>query len=390
MKETVSIENWRSSGRWTAAYDKVKNTLFSLRLFKVIIRLLIIFAIVSVPYWALVASDRYVSQATVIIQRTDQVNGPSVANPALSAAAGTANSADQLLLREYLLSQDMLDKLDAALDLRSHYSNWHRDPISRMWFKDGPEEWFFQYWLNRVDVEYDDYSGVLRIQAEAYDAKTAKAIVALMVKLGEQHMNELGHQLAQSQVDFLQKQVSFAHDRFLEASRDVLNFQNEKGLAAPASTAGNMDTIIDRLEGQKTDIQTQIASLPANLSPNQPTVVMLRKNLAALEQQIALKRAELASPKSRTLNYTVEEFQRLQMQVNFTQDLYKTALSSLEQGRMDAARKLKMVSILQSPTTPSYPMEPQRFYNVLITLLIALSLIGVVKLLESIILDHVD
>jgi capsular polysaccharide transport system permease protein len=203
-------------------------------------------------------------------------------------------------------------------------------------------------------------------------------------------MNELGHQLAQSQVDFLQKQVTFAHDRFLDASRDVLNFQNEKGLAAPASTAGNMDTIIDRLEGQKTDIQTQIASLPANLSPNQPTVVMLKKNLAALEQQIALKRAELASPKSRTLNYTVEEFQRLQMQVNFTQDLYKTALSSLEQGRMDAARKLKMVSILQSPTTPSYPMEPQRFYNVLITLLIALSLIGVIKLLESIILDHVD
>ncbi|MGF6506739.1 chain-length determining protein [Paraburkholderia sp. 32] len=390
MKETVAIENWRSSGRWTSAYDKVKNTLFSLRLFKLIIRLMIIFAIVSVPYWVLVASDRYVSQATVIIQRTDQINGPSVAISALSAAGGTVNSADQLLLREYLLSQDMLDQLDAALDLRSHYSNWHRDPISRMWFKNGPEEWFFQYWLNRIDVEYDDYSGVLRIQAQAYDAKTAKAIVALMVKLGEQHMNELGHQLAQSQVDFLQKQVTFAHDRFLDASRDVLNFQNEKGLAAPASTAGNMDTIIDRLEGQKTDLQTQIASLPANLSPNQPTVVMLKKNLAALEQQIALKRAELASPKSRTLNYTVEEFQRLQMQVNFTQDLYKTALSSLEQGRMDAARKLKMVSILQSPTTPSYPMEPQRFYNVLITLLITLALIGVIKLLESIILDHVD
>lgn len=389
MKETVATENWRSSGRWTAAYDKVKNTLFSLQLFKLIIRLVIIFAVVSIPYWLLVSSDRYVSQATVIIQRTDQINGPSVAIAALSGT-GTANSADQLLLREYLLSQDMLDQVNAALDLRSHYSNWRRDPISRMWFKDAPEEWFFKYWLNCIDVEYDDYSGVLRIQADAYDAKTAKAIVALMVKLGEQHMNELGHQLAQSQVDFLQKQVTFAHDRFLDASQNVLNFQNEKGLTAPGSTATSMDTLIDKLEGQKTEIQTQIASLPANLSPNQPTVVMLRKNLAALEQQIALKRAELASPKSRTLNYTVEEFQRLQMQVNFTQDLYKAALSSLEQGRMGAARKLKMVSVLQSPTTPVYPMEPKRFYNVLITLLVALALIGVIKLLESIILDHVD
>jgi capsular polysaccharide transport system permease protein len=390
MKEPLAIENLRSGGRWTATYEKAKNSLFSVRIFKLIIRLVIIVAAVSIPYWLLVASDRYVSQATVIIQRTDQINGASPVVPAVLSAAGGVNSADQLLFLEYLLSEDMLEKVDAALDLRSHYSNWHRDPISRMWFKDAPVEWFYQYWLNRVVVQYDDYSGVLRIQVQAYDAKTAKAVVDLMVKLGEQHMNELGHQLAQSQVDFLAKQVTFAHDRYLEASQDLINFQNEKGLAAPATTADSLNTLIGKLESQKSDIEMQLASLPANLSPNQPTVVMLTKNLAAIQQQIALKRAELASPKSRTLNYTVEEFQRLQMQATFTQDLYKTALTALEQGRMDAARRLKMVSILQSPTMPGYPMEPARFYNAFVTLVLALSLIGVIKLLESIILDHVD
>jgi capsular polysaccharide transport system permease protein len=390
MKEPLAIDSLRSGGRWTATYEKAKNTLFSMRLFKLIIGMMVIFAVASVPYWLLVASDRYVSQATVIIQRTDQVNGSSVAVPAAVAAMAGGNGADQLLLREYLLSEDMLGKLDATLDLRAHYSNWHRDPFSRMWFKNGPEEWFYQYWLNRIDVEYDDYSGVLRIQAQAYDAKTAQAIVKLMVRLGEAHMNELGHQLAQSQVDFLAKQVTFAHDRFLEASQNVISFQNQKGLTAPTSTADSLNALIDKLEGQKSDVQTQLASLPSNLSPNQPTVVMLKKNLAALEQQIVQRRAELASPKSGTLNYTVAEFQRLQMQASFEQDIYKTALSALEQGRMDAARKLKMVSILQSPTMPGYPMQPQRIYNVLVTLLIVLALIGVVKLLESIILDHVD
>jgi capsular polysaccharide transport system permease protein len=148
--------------------------------------------------------------------------------------------------------------------------------------------------------------------------------------------------------------------------------------------------LIDKLEAQKADVQTQLASLPPGLSPSQPTVMMLRKNLGALQAQINTKRAELAAPGSSTLNYTVEEFKRLQLQVNFAQDLYKTALSALEQGRMDAARTLKMVSILQSPTTPDYPMEPRRFYNALVTLLAALALIGVVKLLESIIRDHVD
>jgi capsular polysaccharide transport system permease protein len=390
MKEPLAIDSFRSGSKWADTYEKVKNSLSSVRVLKLFIRLMVIFAVLSVPYWLFVASDRYVSQATVIIQRTDQANGASVVIPTALSAVGGLNSADQLLLREYLLSEDMLEALDSALDLRAHYSNWRKDPISRMWFRDNSPEWFYQYWLNRVDVEYDDYSGVLRIQVQAYDAKTAQAIVKLMVKLGEAHMNELGHQLAQSQVDFLSKQVASAHERVLEASNNVIDFQNKKGLAAPGSTAESLNALIAKLESQKSEIQTQLASLPSNLSPNQPTVVMLKKNIAAVEQQIAQRRAELASPKSDTLNYTVQEFQRLQLQASFEQDLYKTALSALEQGRMDAARKLKMVSILQSPTMPGYPMQPQRIYNAFVTLLIVLALIGVVKLLESIILDHVD
>jgi capsular polysaccharide transport system permease protein len=390
MKEPSTIEYGHWTARCNSAFERAKASLTSIRVFKLIIRVIWIFMILALPYWLLVASDRYVSQATVIIQRTDQANPPSLGLPSVISAAGGISSADQLLLREYLLSEDMLEKLDAALDLRSHFSNGHRDPISRMWFKDAPTEWFYSFWLDRINVDYDDYGGVLRIQAQAYDAETARAIVDSMVKLGEAHMNGIGHKLAQSQVDFLSRQVTLAHDRLLEATQNLINFQNQKGLVAPASTAEGINTLIDKLEAQKADVQTQLASLPPGLSPSQPTVMMLRKNLRALEDQIANKRAELAAPGSRTLNYTVEEFQRLQLQVTFAQDLYKTALSALEQGRMDAARMLKMVSTLQSPTVPVYPMEPRRFYNAFVTLLIGLALIGVVKLLESIIRDHVD
>jgi capsular polysaccharide transport system permease protein len=390
MKEPSTIEYGRWAARCNSAFERAKATLLSIRVFKLVIRLICIYAILALPYWLLMASDRYVSQATVIIQRTDQASGSNVGVSSLVAAAGGVNNADQLLLREYLLSEDMLKKLDKALDLRSHFSSSSHDPISRMWFKDAPMEWFYSFWLNRISVDYDDYGGVLRVQAQAYDAKTAQAIVDLMVKLGEAHMNEIGHKLAQSQVDFLSKQVTLAHDRLLDSTQQLINFQNQKGLAAPASTADSINALIDKLEAQKADVQTQLASLPPGLSPSQPTVMMLRKNLGALQAQINTKRAELAAPGSSTLNYTVEEFKRLQLQVNFAQDLYKTALSALEQGRMDAARTLKMVSILQSPTTPDYPMEPRRFYNALVTLLAALALIGVVKLLESIIRDHVD
>jgi capsular polysaccharide transport system permease protein len=374
-------------------YEKYKESLCSVKVFGLIVKLISIYAILSVPYWLLIASDRYVSQAIVVIQKTDQISSPSVNIPTGIQGifgGGGVNSNDQLLMSEYLLSLDMLKKLDAALDLRSHYSNWRKDPISRMLFKNRPDEKFYKYWLSRVNVQFDQYNGVLNVQVQAYDPEMAQAVANLMLREGEAHMNLMAHRLIQSQVDFLMNQVTIAHDRLLGATKALIDFQNNQGLVAPPATLESLNAIIAKLEAQKSDIQTQLASLPAALDKNQPTVVMLNNNLSALEKQIAKKRAELASPERKTLNYTVEEFQRLQMQVSFAQDLYKAALSTLEQGRMDVARTLKMVSVLQAPTLPGYPLEPARLYSAFITLLIALALIGIVKLLESIILDHVD
>jgi capsular polysaccharide transport system permease protein len=381
------------TARVNTFFDRCKDSLFSAKVFRLLVRLVIAFTVLSIPYWLFFASDRYVSNAIVIVQRTDQVSGPQVnIPPSFAALAGAAspNSSDQLLLTQYLLSLDMLEKLDAVFHLRSHYSGWSHDPFSRMLFKNEPIEWFYQYWLSRIDIEYDEYNGVVTIQVQAYDAKTARAIAEFMIREGQAQMNLISHRLAQSQVDFLTREVTVTHERLLDDTQAMIDFQNHQGLVSPQTTAQSLNALIDSLESQKTAVRTQLASLPSTLSANQPTVVMLKQNLAAIEEQIAQRRAELASPSKKTLNYTVEEFQRLQMQASFSQDLYKTALSALEQGRIDAARTLKVVSVLQPPTRPDYPMEPARLYKAFVTLLVGLALLGVLKLTESIILDHVD
>ena len=185
MKQVSENSSWRIAIRSITAYEKAKDLVRSIRVFSLIVRLIVIGAVLAVPYWLFIASDRYVSEATVIIQRTDQIEGTGVSLPAVVAGVGGPSSGDQLLLREYLLSLDMLKKLDASLDLRSHFSDRRWDPISRMWFRNAPTEWFYKYWLSRISVDYDSYSSVLRIRVEAYDPKTAEAIVAFMVKEGD-------------------------------------------------------------------------------------------------------------------------------------------------------------------------------------------------------------
>jgi len=339
-------------------------------------------------YWGIVASDIYVSEAHVIIQRTDLAGGQAMDFAGLFGNIGGGGRTDQLLLRDYLLSADMLKKLDARLNLRGHYSDWHRDPLSRMWFEDTPLELFHRHFLSMVSVEFDDYAGVLVIKAQGYDPKTAHALAAMLVEEGEQYMNVMAQDLARDQVTFLEKQAGDMSTRSIRARHAVLNYQNRKGLVSPQGTADSLAAIIGRLDGQLAELRTRRTAMLGYLMPDSTNIAEINLQIAAVENQIRLEQGRLVSPNGKMLNSIVEEFQRLQMNAEFAQDVYRTALVALEKGRIEATRTLKKVSVLQAPTEPQYPLEPRRIYNTVVFALAALLLAGVVQLLAAIIRDH--
>lgn len=364
---------------------RLKQTLLERRIFSAAI----IASLLAAVYWLGIASDRYVSEAKVIIQRTDLPGGQGMDFSSLLGGASGSRS-DQLLLREHLLSVDMLKKLDATLQLRAHYSQISLDLLSRMWAQDNPMEWFHRYYQSRVSIEFDDYAGVLLIKGQGFDAKTAHAITTELVKEGERFMNSLANSLAQEQVTFLDTQVALMSQRAMQTRQAVLRFQNNAGLVSPQATVQNFSSIVATLEGQLATLETQRRSSQAYLVPGHPSIVQLNQQISAVQQQIAQEKAKLASPGGKTLNRTVEEFQRLEMEAAFAQDVYKTGLAALEKGRLEAIRTIKKVSVLQIPSMPERSMEPLRYYNTLVFLLAALLLAGIAHLLVAIVRDHKD
>lgn len=369
--------------------SRMRNGLLPTLLRSRIISATIIATLLAGTYWLFIASDRYVSTAHVIIQRTDLAGGQAMDFSSILGGA-SGSRADQLLLRDYLLSVDMLRKVDAELKLRDHYSSTKRDPLSRMWFKDASIEWFHHHYLSRVSVDFDDYAGVLIVKAQAYDPATAHAITTMLVREGERFMNAMVHSMAQDQVTFLERQVDALNGRAMHARRAVLNYQDMKGLVSPQATAESIAGIVAKLNAQRTELETQRSALQAYLVPDHPNIVQLNQQIAAIAKQVSQEQAKLTSPNGKTLNRTIEEFQRLEMEAVFAQDVYKTALVALEKGRVEATRTIKKVSVLQAPTQPEYPMEPRRLYNTLVFMLVAMLLAGVTHLLAAIVRDHKD
>lgn len=342
-----------------------------------------------VLYWGVLAADRYVSESHVVVE---SLQGPAATSIDLtSMLSGSSPSKDILLLKDYLLSADMLRTLEEKLKLREHYSASY-DLLSRMVRKDVSFEWFHRHYQDRVEAEYDEYTGLLTIRAQAYTPEMAHAIGSMLVLEGERFMNELAHRLAREQVAFAEREVTAVNKRLSGARQTLLAFQNKHGLVSPTATVETLSAVAGRLEGELSGLRAQRRALESYLTPAAPELVQINSQVRAVEQQLSAERARLASPggNGKALNRVAEEYDRLLLEAGFQQDVYRTALTALERARIDASRMLKKVSVVQAPTRPERSVEPARLYTIAVYLLVTLILAGIFQVVLDVIREHRD
>lgn len=343
--------------------------------------------VIAVLYWGLMASDRYVSQTHIVLQSPEI--SPIGFNVS-SLLAGTSGSGDLLLLKDHLQSVDMLQKLQSKLDIRSHYASTDIDYFSRLSSTDVALEKLFSYMENRIDIYFDDYASVLRINVQAYSPAMAHAIAATLLAEGELHMNLMGQRLAAEQVAFIEEQVATLEKRLYSIREELITFQNEQGMVSPTGTVQSFFTIVSQLQGQLSLLEARKSSAASFQSASSPEIIRLNSEINALRQQIETEKQKMATASGNSLNRISAQYQTLELKAQFALELYSNALLTLENTRVEAARKLKQVSVLQEPTVPEFSTEPKRWYNIVIVMFFAIFLAAIAHLTRAIIRDHRD
>lgn len=339
-------------------------------------------------YWSLWATDRYVSQATIVVQ---SARGAPISTFSISSLLTGGGAHQLLVLREYLLSTDMLKKLDAALDLRSHYSSDAIDFFSRLASPDVPMERFHEYYLERVSVTLDEYANVLRIEAQAYDAQTAHAIVTMLLHAGEVHLNKMSQQLAEAQIEFIKDQVEELKQRVKHAKEALLAYRNAHELISPTGAVESLSTVVATLQGKLAKLSAHRRALGMTHSPSSPAMLEVSREINALKAQIKDLRSRMASSSAgAALNRLSAKYETLKLRLEFARKMYTSALAALESTRVQAASSLKQVAVLQSPTMPEYPMAPRRLHNIIVFTILAVVGTLIVHLLMAIVRDHRD
>jgi len=88
--------------------------------------------LIALIYFGTIASDVYVSEARFSIRSSDGGSGALGGLAAMfTSSSGSSSAQDTAVVKDYIYSADMLQKLSSRVDLRQHYEDKQVDSLSR-------------------------------------------------------------------------------------------------------------------------------------------------------------------------------------------------------------------------------------------------------------------
>lgn len=340
-------------------------------------------------YTFAIAKPRYVSESKVVVKQTND-NSVGTGTGLIAMLGGVSTSVeDSHYLTNYILSHDMITKLDKEFKFRENYHVTGSDIFNEL-NSDASQEELLKYFKKRVKVELDITTNILSIKTEAFDPDYALKLNKALLEQSENFVNNISHKMANDQTAFAEKQLADAEKQLEQAKANVLNYQNRNQILDPESSARALNSLIAGLEANLSSLRTEERQLLSYLNPTAPQVVSLRSQIKAVEQQVAQERAKLTSPSNNRLNSKALQFEQIKAEANFAEEKYKMALTAVEKARLETARKMKNLIIISSPFKAEEALYPRKSYIIWTSLVFLLIFYGFVQLILAVIRDHKD
>ncbi|WP_242612246.1 ABC transporter permease [Advenella incenata] len=349
--------------------------------------------IIAVVYYVAFATNRYVSTAEIAVRQTDNAN-PAISNaPGLALLLGATNPTSReetLFLRQYILSNDMLQVLQEKLKWKEHYSAIYSDPV--YWLNsDASQADTLAFYQRVVQVHFDDETGLLEVEVSAFDPEFSQAVLKIILSESERFVNELSHKLTRDQLAFVERELVTARANYEKRKDDLLRFQAKNNLVDAEATITSRSTMISTMEGQLVTEKANLIALMSSLNSDAPQVQQQRRKIAAIEKQLNNETQRLIAQEGGSkLNTVAAKYRDLAIQSTIAEEAYKISLASLENTKIEINKKFRSLAVVVSPNLPDSAVYPERLYNLLIIFMGLLALLGVVRFTIATIEDHVD
>jgi capsular polysaccharide transport system permease protein len=296
----------------------------------------------------------------------------------------SASSSDTDVLYEFIHSQEMVRAADEALDLRAIYQKPENDPVFSL--ADGATiEDLTSYWRDMVHLSYAPGTGLMEVEVRAFDPVDAQNIAQAIFDRSSALVNGLSAIARADTTRYAEEELDRAVERLTEARQALTLFRNETQIVDVGADLRGQMGLLTSLQAQLADALIELDLLdqgPVNSSD--PRLTQAERRIEVIERRIAEERDKVGGSSERAgrpFADIVSEFERLQVNLEFAQEAYVSALATYDSALAEARRQSRYLAAFLRPTLAEAPEYPDR---AILALLVSLFAFGVWAILTLI------
>lgn len=315
---------------------------------------------VSIWYLYGVAKDQYASHVGFSV-RTEEVGSAIELLGGITELSGSSSS-DTDILYEYIQSQQLVRSVNEQLDLVSIY-NRPDDPVFSLG-EDARIEALAHYWERMVKIFYDRGSGLIEIRVLAFDPADAQAIASVVFSESSTMINQLSAIARADATRYAEEELAQAEERLKIANRELTAFRNRTQIVDPSADIQGQMGLLNSLQAQLAKAIIEHELLLQTSSQNDPRVVQEQRRINVIRQQIHAERqrfgGQQATGGDNPFSKLLEEYQALELDRQFAEKSYLSALATRDAAVTEAQRKSRYLATHIKPTLAETAEYPRR------------------------------
>jgi capsular polysaccharide transport system permease protein len=336
-------------------------------------------------YYAAVAADQFESYSLFTIHSAEV--RPALALESLLTSVGGTNSRDVLNVRDYVLSRDMLERLNKEHGFIAHYQAGSIDWISRL-AHDASFEDAYEYFESKIYADFDMVSGALTLRIRAFSPEKAREFSRAVLSYSEEMVNKLSERERRDRTQYAEAEVAKAEQRLTKARQEILALQQKHSEFNPLETAGAAMTLRTQLEGELAKARAELMELRAFMQPDAPRVKAAQERVNSIAAQVASEGRRIDPKREGGLVVSLPEFEAAMIEKEFAQKAYESAMAALEIARSDAVRQHRYLATIASPSTPDESTYPRRILSVFTVFVVSFLILGIGTLMSAAVREH--
>ena len=162
---------------------------------------------------------------------------------------------------------------------------------------------------------------------------------------------------------YAREELDTAVERLKVAREALTRFRNDTQIVDPSADLQGQMGLLSSLNTQLAEALIELDMLTETARDTDPRMEQTRRKIAVIEKRIAEEREKLGTGsghQGRAYADLVGEFERLQVDLDFAEKAYVSALSAYDSAVAEARRQNRYLAAYVEPTLAERPLYPQR------------------------------